>query len=242
MTLTPEAVQVWRAEMSVRMTEAAPGLESLKVAPLPAGMGVVIAGVRDEMVHLPHFLRHHRASGARRFAFIDNGSVDGTLAYLLEQPDCDVYRHVGDYLLSASSAVWRNLLLDRYVQASSRSASMRTRPPSTRADQRSARCLRRRHAPPAARPSTQSCWICTVRDQSSLPVPAWTVTCWRYVRFDGEGYTIEAPADWRADNFPRLKIRGGRRCAPYGRAPEFAGWPRPRWCSSPASSTGIRTR
>jgi len=41
------------------MAEAALGLEVLQVRPLPAGMGVVIVAVRDELTHLPHFLRHH---------------------------------------------------------------------------------------------------------------------------------------------------------------------------------------
>jgi len=41
--------------------------------------------------------------------------------------------------------------------------------------------------------------------------------------FDGEGYTIEPPADWRADNFPRLNIRGGPEMRAIRPRPEF-GW------------------
>ena len=49
---------------------------------------VVIALVRDGMFHLHDFLQHHRALGAAHFIFCDNGSTDGTLEALRDQPDC----------------------------------------------------------------------------------------------------------------------------------------------------------
>lgn len=48
--------------------------------------------VRDEMYFLPHFLSHYRRLGARDFLFLDDASTDGTLDYLLAQPDCTVVR------------------------------------------------------------------------------------------------------------------------------------------------------
>ena len=49
---------------------------------------VVIALVRDGMFYLDDFLRHYRALGAAHFIFCDNGSTDGTLEALKDQPDC----------------------------------------------------------------------------------------------------------------------------------------------------------
>ena len=49
---------------------------------------VVIALVRDGMFHLHDFLAHYRALGAAHFIFCDNGSTDGTLDALRDQPDC----------------------------------------------------------------------------------------------------------------------------------------------------------
>jgi hypothetical protein len=188
-------------------------------------MGVVIAAVRDEIPHLPHFLRHHRGAGARRFAFIDNGSVDGTLAYLLEQPDCDVYRHPGDYLLAAASAVWRNLLLDRYAQASWRlsvDADETAVYPGWPALGLDAFAANMRAAGCQA--------VNSIMIDMYGPGPILTThagvdgdllaTC---PLFDGEGYTIERPADWRADHFPRLNIRGGPEMRAIRQRPEF-GW------------------
>lgn len=48
---------------------------------------VVTLVLRDGMYYLPEFLRHYRAVGVRHFVFLDNGSTDGTVAYLREQGD-----------------------------------------------------------------------------------------------------------------------------------------------------------
>lgn len=50
-----------------------------------------ITPVKDEIALLPHFLGHHRRLGVRTFFFVDNGSADGSLEFLLQQPDCHVF-------------------------------------------------------------------------------------------------------------------------------------------------------
>lgn len=52
---------------------------------------IVICVLKDEIIRIPDFLRHYRCAGIERFVFIDNGSTDGTLDYLRQQPDVDVY-------------------------------------------------------------------------------------------------------------------------------------------------------
>lgn len=51
----------------------------------------VISVVKNECHRLAEFLSHHRALGIRRFAFIDNGSDDGSVDFLAEQPDVDLF-------------------------------------------------------------------------------------------------------------------------------------------------------
>ena len=51
---------------------------------------VLITVVRDELAQLPDFLDHHRARGVRAFLVLDNGSTDGSVAWLETQPDVRV--------------------------------------------------------------------------------------------------------------------------------------------------------
>lgn len=211
--------------MALRMAEALPGLRTLRVAPLAAGTGVVIATVRDATAHLPHFFRHHRAAGVRRFAIIDNGSIDGTLEYLLAQPDCDVYQHGGDFLLSSSSAVWRNLVLDRYPGAGWRLSIDADETvvypgwPDVRLDA-FADSMRA-----AGRRVVNSIMLDVYGPGPVLETRAGEdgdllAAC---SLFDGDGYTIESPADWRTERFPRMNIRGGPEMRAIRPRPEF-GW------------------
>jgi hypothetical protein len=52
---------------------------------------VLVCLVRNGREHLPSFLRHYRALGIREFVFIDNGSDDGTLERLEQDPALTVY-------------------------------------------------------------------------------------------------------------------------------------------------------
>ena len=51
---------------------------------------ILVTVVRDEMGQLPDFLDHHRARGIREFLVLDNGSTDGSLAFLEAQRDVSV--------------------------------------------------------------------------------------------------------------------------------------------------------
>ncbi|NUH66085.1 glycosyltransferase family 2 protein [Sulfitobacter sp. S0837] len=59
------------------------GPQKLDVAP---GDVVLIALVRDGAYYLDRFFAYYRAMGVRHFVFIDNGSSDGTIARIMEEP------------------------------------------------------------------------------------------------------------------------------------------------------------
>lgn len=59
--------------------------------PLVAGDVPLMAGIRNEMSHLPAFLAHYRALGVTRFLIVDDRSEDGTAEFLARQPDVDLY-------------------------------------------------------------------------------------------------------------------------------------------------------
>lgn len=48
---------------------------------------ILISVARNEMVRLPSFLTHYRTLGVDKFLIVDNGSTDGTSAYLSAQAD-----------------------------------------------------------------------------------------------------------------------------------------------------------
>ena len=52
----------------------------------PSGFSL-LAILRDEMYFLPAFLAHYRKLGVKRFIFLNDRSDDGSLEYLLQQPD-----------------------------------------------------------------------------------------------------------------------------------------------------------
>ena len=55
--------------------------------------------------------------GVKRFIFIDNGSVDGSKEYLLNQDDCDVYESRGDFKSANSGIYWKNVIIERNKDA-----------------------------------------------------------------------------------------------------------------------------
>ena len=67
--------------------------------------------VRNELWRLQWFVSYYRKLGVDRFFFVDNDSSDGSLAWLLEQPDVHVFHAGGSYAEAASGTVWLNQLV-----------------------------------------------------------------------------------------------------------------------------------
>jgi len=92
-------------------------LHKLDANPIPAASSEVraFACIKDENLRLPFLLEYHRRLGVSRFFFIDNGSSDGSLEYLLEQADCHVFGCGGKFFAeNVDPPVWSNALRSVY--------------------------------------------------------------------------------------------------------------------------------
>ncbi|MBD9526089.1 MULTISPECIES: glycosyltransferase family 2 protein [Paracoccus] len=70
--------------------------------------------IRNEKIRLPYFLEYYRRMGIQHFLVVDNGSDDGGLEYLAEEPDVSVWSTHDSYKASRFGIDWINWLLYRY--------------------------------------------------------------------------------------------------------------------------------
>jgi len=78
---------------------------------------LVVVVLRNERQRLPFFLQHYRALGAGHFLIVDNGSEDGSLAYLQAQSDhgdISLWQTWDSYRGSRFGLDWSGWLLMRY--------------------------------------------------------------------------------------------------------------------------------
>ena len=71
----------------------------------------VVSVVRNERVILPHFLDHYRKLGVPAFLIADNLSDDGTLEYLIEQPDVALFSVAGQFRSTNQGTDWKRALM-----------------------------------------------------------------------------------------------------------------------------------
>ncbi len=74
----------------------------------------VISVVRNEHGMLPHFLNWYRTRGVTGFLIADNGSEDGTLSYLLDQPDVALFSADTEFRETDQGTDWKIGLLAHY--------------------------------------------------------------------------------------------------------------------------------
>lgn len=75
---------------------------------------LAFATVRNEIIRLPHFLDHYRKLGISHFLIVDNGSDDGTAAYLAEQSDVSLWSTTHSYRLARFGVDWLGWLQWQY--------------------------------------------------------------------------------------------------------------------------------
>ena len=88
---------------------------NLRLLGMPRNQILCFSPVRNEAARLPYFLDHHRALGVDHFLMVDNGSDDGTAAYLAQQPDVSTWRADGSYKASRFGVDWLNRLQSIYA-------------------------------------------------------------------------------------------------------------------------------
>jgi hypothetical protein len=95
---------------------SAQSLQRVDSRPVPDRANEIRAflAVRNEIQRLPYVLAHHRALGVERFVVVDNGSSDGTVDYLLTEPDVHVFVTTASYQEARNGIDWFELLLHVY--------------------------------------------------------------------------------------------------------------------------------
>lgn len=78
------------------------------------GAILAFSTVRNEILRLPFFLQHYRSLGVNHFLFVDNGSDDGTAAYLADQPDVSLWTTKHSYRLARFGVDWLGWLQWQY--------------------------------------------------------------------------------------------------------------------------------
>lgn len=86
----------------------------LQAPPRRCGGVLAFCVVRNGICRLPEFLDHYRALGVSEFFFVDNGSDDGTSAFLKNQPDVALWYTEASYRKSRFGVDWLNALKRRY--------------------------------------------------------------------------------------------------------------------------------
>ncbi len=76
---------------------------------------IAVTTLRNEILRLPYFLKFYRARGIGHFLIVDNGSDDGSLEYLSEQPDVSLWRTEASYRNARFGLDWMTWLQIRYA-------------------------------------------------------------------------------------------------------------------------------
>jgi hypothetical protein len=187
-------------------------LSAVRQSPVNPRDGIVLCNIKDEFENLPHFLRHYRKIGVTRFVFVDNGSTDRGSQYLADQNDCDVFQCLGSFRNSRAGMNWKNALLMKYAAAKwyfSADADEHVVYegwPDVSLDEFASR-LELRGQSAATALMVDMYGREPVARAPSAAMPDELLLAYPY--FDGEGYSISSPSNWRLDDFPRQDARGG---------------------------------
>ncbi|MEO0368678.1 MAG: glycosyltransferase family 2 protein, partial [Pseudomonadota bacterium] len=76
----------------------------------------VIFCIRNERFRLPFFFQYYREMGVTEFFAVDNDSTDGTLDWLLSQPDAHVFHTDQSYKASNAGRDWTSYIAKKYCR------------------------------------------------------------------------------------------------------------------------------
>ncbi|WP_333828171.1 glycosyltransferase family 2 protein [Pararhodobacter sp.] len=114
----PRPAKVWPGYQPARLGARSNTLDLIssaeKLARVNAAQVAVVACLRNEAFMLPHFLAHYRKLGVEGFLIADNGSDDGTLEMLAEQPDVALFSVDTEYSQSHYGVAWQQALLGNF--------------------------------------------------------------------------------------------------------------------------------
>ncbi len=84
-----------------------------KASPCAEENPIVVLCVKNDIKRIQMLVDHYRNLGVEKFAFMDNGSDDGTFEWLMEQPDIDLFRCYEPYQTFVKEA-WINRIVSHY--------------------------------------------------------------------------------------------------------------------------------
>ena len=76
---------------------------------------LLFSTLRNEKIRLPFFLKYYREQGVNHFLIVDNDSDDGSLEYLMKQPDVSVWHTRKSYKRARFGVDWLNWLQMKYA-------------------------------------------------------------------------------------------------------------------------------
>lgn len=116
----PQKGRIWPSFQGVKFGWASNCLTLISpVARLSRVAGAevaVVSALRNERGMLPQYLAHYRSLGVGGFLIADNGSDDGSLEYLADQPDVALFSVDTPYSLSHYGVAWQEALMSSFRQ------------------------------------------------------------------------------------------------------------------------------
>ena len=105
-----------RKRLLWRAFRARHGLDPItnRSAKIAAGDILLFACIRNEVTRLPQFLDHYRRLGIAHFLIVENGSDDGSAAFLATQHDVSLWQTRRSYKAARFGMDWVNWLLWRH--------------------------------------------------------------------------------------------------------------------------------
>lgn len=84
-----------------------------KTEPFTKDNPIVVLCIKNDLKRVQMLVDHYRKLGVEKFAFMDNGSDDGTFEWLLEQPNIDLFRCYEPYQTAVKEG-WINRIVSHY--------------------------------------------------------------------------------------------------------------------------------